>query len=533
VASVAAGVKFAETNAGNAESIRDFEKALKGLFSGESEFGAWLGKIQADFQVLISRVIQAASGIEAFNEAVLHNDWAGASKALDDITSSTKGVSEEMRVAEKAQADAQQQAIGAAAAEAEQKKGTDAHKDSVKSLADEFKKLTSVEQIHGAILALGVEGQAIWSQLNVTSTTTLEKLRKKLEDYDKSFAKATETVKAHEQVLKDQIEAEKSLIKAQSDEIAKIDEVVRSVNSEEGARKRLHETQMGELSDMAKHEVAVDGTSKSIEDVAGHVRDLAAAYDANGPAITDEIARLDALGKSTLDLSAETRHHIDAVTAAGKQVADLTAKNHELEASAAALISSGKTQTAAGFAEYEALQKQIRANEDLIARGKEIITTQSAQISGTKEGTTEWIRGADAQKKSADAAGGLVDASGKIVESLGEIKLKGDPASHAIADVGTAAEKAKTPAEIFSGVMADIAKGAKETAPALDPMLTKLAELTTKLNEATTAGNSFNSTMAAMDAATKKAAGDSVGINGKNTSGAGPGNPYIGTSEGP
>lgn len=367
--------------------------------------------------------------------------------------------------------------------------------------------------------ALGREGSKLWTQAVKDSAgsfdglmVAIDKMQPKIAAYQKAYAEATLVVAAHLKVIDDQIKAQESLIKAHEAEILKIGETVKSIEGEDAARQHLHSTMLAELEDAKKHEPAINGTSASIEDLAKRIEKLSGDYQTNGSFVSDLVARLSSLGKTTIGVSEATQKHIEAVTAAEKVVADLTEKNKQLKASQDELITSGKTQTIEGTKAYETTRLQIAANDWEIAQAERQLVTQAQQLKSAKDLATATDATTESTIRITRASGEAVDAQHKLTggldaqtagmklataasagaaktasdfnvqsdgtfEALKKAVAGGKSWADALLDLKAKTDAAKDPTTNFKDQVAEIAVQAKKTAESIDIPIAKLVGL--------------------------------------------------------
>lgn len=436
-AASAAGIKLAETNEQNAESVENVVKWFKELVTGGGEFGAWLGRIQAELQVFVADTLDAAGAIIDLDLALASGDPAKAAVAIAQVRQAYSGLSKEVDAAAAAQDKEHLSARIAAEAHEQLKKSTHDLSGEVHAGADEIgkleastEKLSKTSQFYIETQKLGAAGQRLWNQaLNEANGSEkalndiVQKLQPELAKLIDNYRKAKEAVDLQVDSVKKQIDEEKKLIETEEAESRAIQKKVADLGTEEAARQKLHETIKGEIDDLSKLDTAHDGTSGSIEEVAKHIAELTSQFDEEQPAIDQLVARLESLAKSTVGLGDDTKRHIEAIETEKKSIDDLTQKNKELQKEEDQLVQKGDQLTKSDYERIQAIDHEISSNQSVIQQAKDKITAEAQLLQG--------------QKAEAQATIEITGANGRAVDSQHKLTTSTKEQTKATQEAGT------------------------------------------------------------------------------------------------
>jgi chromosome segregation ATPase len=366
-----------------------------------------------------------------------------------------------------------------------------------------------IEEKHIELLKLGRVGQQLWNIAVKEANGDFDAFIKKLEAtepvakrYREALAAAEKVLESHNDQVKNAIEHEKGLIKAHDDEIAKIDELVKHVTGEDAARQHLHDTIMKELQLVAQYEQAKDGTSKSIEQLATDIASLSVNYDANAALIQQLAGELVSQTAKTLGASDETKKHAVAIGDDAKKIEDLTARNKDLNVTIDQIIAARKEETAAGFAAFQAAEKELDANKLAIEAAKDRIASQSRLLGAVKEEASAKIQlievngrmvvsnekvaestgkaassNIDFKEKVADASRGIKDSSDIIAAAFRKAHDEGKGFEDAVAAAAAEVAKAHSTMSPLEALLKSLGDRAKETAGDIEPIRQKLVDL--------------------------------------------------------
>jgi chromosome segregation ATPase len=414
----------------------------------------------------------------------------------------------------------------------------DAHVNVMKEWRGAEEDLVRIGGQRDAFLAAGKHGVDIFNEtlkehegdLKATADA-LDALLPHITAYKEKLEAAKQVVHEHDELLKKQIEDEKHLIEAHEAEIRKIGELVAAIGTEDGARKHLHDTVTGEINDLANLDTAHDGTSESVQNVAGHLAELTTQFESNEPAIKKEIDRLKELENTTVGLSDTTKKHIETIAASEEEIKRLEAANQQLQEE---LKHTGKSFDELSSDEIENLrakERQLVENQNLIAAAKERVEAEARQLAA-QQATTEATNQAtitykdgktvienntkstveltkateDHGTKISNAAGEAehaAESTAKLTTTLEDgkkvISNTGEAAEHAgegikglsghVGTLSDATSKAKDPTETFKKVVHELGEEFGKTNSNIDAHIAKLGDLEKAYKSATTSAN--------------------------------------------
>lgn len=515
----AAGIKLADTNEQNAESVKDLVKAFKDFVTGGGEFGAWLGRIQAELQVFVADTINAAGAIVDLDLALASGDPAKAAVAIAQLRQAYSGLGKEMDLAAAAQDKEHLSAKIAAEAHEALKKSTHDLGGEVHSGADEIGKLDSktsqlskTTQFYIETQKLGAAGQRLWNQaLDAANGSEqklaeiIQKLHPEMEKLIENYRKAKAEIDLQLDAIKKQIDEEKKLIETEEAESRAIQKKVTDLGTEEAARQKLHETIKGEIDDLSKLDTAHDGTSGSIEEVAKHIAELTSEFDDEQPAIDQLVARLESLAKSTVGLSDDTKRYIEEIETEKKSIDELTQKNKDLQKEEDQLVQKGDQLTKSDYERIQAIDKETTSNQIAIQQAKDKITADAQLLQGQKAQTAATIeitgangRAVDSQHKlttstqdetkaAKEAGTGLSELAKNVhinAEKAAELSDESKGIEISVGKAGDASEKAGGKFKETGDGLDKVAASAKITNENLDKVGTSVAAAADKSKQA-------------------------------------------------
>lgn len=494
-AATAAGLKFAETNEQNSETIKDLEKSFHDLIG--TDVGSWFGELQAGMQVFLADTFNAAIAVKDFFIAFNTGDFSGAADAIKKAAHAYDDLENETDAARRAQdkrRDSTREAItldGIMAQIAEQNAETQRRvavaMDSARVATD---RRTSSEHALTAATHEATAADAAAAEKAAQTAENVAKSAEKIAKAKEAEAKAAENVVKK---IKDDAEARKAEDDVTKASIAEAEKFAKAKKDEADAAKLAADKLREEAANAKENARQVEEAAKA----AAHLKDeLRALIDAvnqetgsrleEQTAIEKQVAKLEEELATNTKLTESEKSRITQMIAVAKEIDALQKKQDALTAAKTRDTAASGPQIAATKAETAATRElylvtkdsvdatQAQATEErqlYIVKGeaqdqlaKEIKERQDALDSLYKLVEAEKASGTaaiDASKAAQTLSGSWKDGKltmSNVAEST--VKATGDLKDHtaAISNVRTAVESASEATDEASKKVADDAK---------------------------------------------------------------------------
>ena len=367
--------------------------------------------------------------------------------------------------------------------------------DRTKALTVSTEDLVAISYAHDIAVKGGVASLQLFNDTLRNSDPA--DYAKKLDALKGTFDELAKAAKAHVKVLGDlkleydaQIKTIDGLIQKHDADLIKMGLVISAIGTEDAARQKLHATVTGEIDDAAKMDIAVKGTTPSIQEVAKNIAGLTADYDANRAMIDKEISRLGALGTSTIGISEETKKHIQTTEDSSAAIKNLEGQNRTLQADLDNSVKAFDRLTPAEVTDRLSKQELIDKNIGLIAQQRDHIAAQADELKATTDTTT---------------------ATAAATTKVGDFTFKIEDLTTKITNFGTAAT--------FKDTVFNLGQVFGTTAGNVAALVAQLRLLEAQYKTAIQATNDMAAAAGRLDTATKKAAGGQQGSVQYGTSG--------------
>jgi len=400
-ASVAGGLKMAEANEQNAESVEHLKAKLTDWLS--VDLLPWFGRMEAGMQVFLADLVSAGTATTEFFEAIAKGDADGAKAAIDRVKHAFDGLENEVDAAGRAQDRRTASTHAAATADEIAAKFAEQNAEMNKRVA------AAIEVARGAVEKRTGSQEHLTTAVKAGAEADADAARKAADDAEE-VAKAAEKIAKGKEVeaknARQVVEALKESAKAHEDDSEKtktdIESASKLAKAKEGeaTAAKLAADALKEAAAQAKEDAKeADEAAKASEHLAEMLQSLTdavnqetGAYAKKESAVQRQIDKLREELKTNGDLTASDRARITEMISVASSIDSLQREQDKLTGSKKKDAAASDEQTSAIHRHSEALKSNEQALEREIERTGSLYIAQhklaesESQITVVKSG---------------------------------------------------------------------------------------------------------------------------------------------------